>query len=507
MRKSLYLTGMLMLSFFLSRGVAFAQDEEKKWYDMVDFQGYLESDLRFIVDDWRGPTDGDGYKFQMNRNDLDLRLGITPFETVRAVVDTRLRMYGFSEADTMQGLNKRETVDPFAIYLDEAYVHVQGLGWEGMDLKVGRMVQNWGTVDQFNPTDNVSARDLSDPLDSFAKVPNQMIEIDLYPADWLTLNFIWVPVFKPSMLPPSANLGFAIGYDENGCFKDLPTPPMKIEYMEELMNMFGAIDPCSLNFVDPEMQIVSPDLKIENSQAAAKAKFLVGPLDFSLSYYYGRWSFPVPATGYAGVDNNAEDPNMLDVKYIVELTYPRIHVAGFDFSYSADWFFDVGFVGEVAVFFPEKVDFALRAFQNGNLIIDKVNNNVPTTPFVKATGGFDYTFTSWLYLNAMYVRGFLDEFNDMYGIHNYVVMAWELKFLEDELQFRIAGIFGPDDMSGSFQPRITWVVVPSVELFLQGQFYFGDEDSNNPLDFKAKDKLAWKPVGRNIVALKAKVSW
>ncbi len=56
--------------------------------------------------------------------------------------------------------------------------------------------------------------------------------------------------------------------------------------------------------------------------------------------------------------------------------------------------------------------------------------------------GLDYTFTSWLYVNFMYLRGFLDEFNDVYGLHNYVVGNIDLKFLDNELMFRLFRCLG-----------------------------------------------------------------
>ncbi|RJO71592.1 MAG: hypothetical protein C4523_04495 [Myxococcales bacterium] len=479
------------------------------WTEMFEVSGYVESDIRYIVENNRGATPGDGYKFELNRNDVNLRLGITPDERVRAVVDTRLRFYGFNEAAQLPELVSRDRIDPYSLHLDEAYLWVKGLIWDGIDLKFGRMIQNWGTADQFNPTDNLNARDLSDPLDYSAKVPNQMIELDIYPADWLTLSFVWVPVFKPSQLPASATLGFAVEYGKNGCFARAPTPPLRPEDVETLGEQFMLLDPCALNFVDPEVRTVNPPLKIGNSQAAAKAKFLVGDFDFSLSYYYGRFSFPVALDAVAFVDASASQPGEIDVKYIAEIMYPRMHVAGFDFSYSAEWLFDVGFVGEIAVIFPEKVTFGMRAYQGGTELpnLRFSNVNVRDEPFVKATAGFDYTFSSWLYANFMYVRGFFDEFADMYDVHNYVVGAVELKFLEDEMKIRIGTAFNADDISATLNPTVTWVVYPSVELIAGGLIFFGDIDPEDPYDYAKKDKFGMKAAGRSVAFLKGKVSW
>lgn len=481
--------------------------QAQSWTDMVSFSGFLESDTRFILEDYRGALPGQGHEFEMNRNDVQIRLGVQPNASVRGVIDGRLRYFGFNEAATLPELVNREAIDPLSVQLDEAYVMAREVIWESMDLKVGRMVQNWGAADQFNPTDNLNSRDFSDPMDYARKVPNQMMEMDLYPSDWLSLSLVWVPLFKPAQLPPSAVLGFAVEYEEDGKFKQAPLPPLPRQDMKDLQEMFGLLDPYRLEFVDPEIRTVRPENTIENSQAAVKANLLLGPLDMNLSYYYGRFGFPVAYTAAALVTTDPDDKSITNVKYIAEVMYPRMHVAGFDFSYSANWFFDVGFVGEVALFFPEEVTFALRAFQGDTLAVDRAAVNVRSEPFVKGTFGFDYTFTSWLYINCMYVRGFFDEFNDAYGLHNYGVAATELKFLDDELKIRLAGIMDIDDHSASVTPMVTWIVFPSAQLIASGMWFFGDTDPADPLDYASKYKFGQKAVGRNVVSLKAKLTW
>jgi hypothetical protein len=492
-----------LLFMVASASVALAQS----WTDMTEFSGYLDSDVRFLVEDDRGATAGDGYRFDMNRNDLDLKLTIRPFDQVKAVVDSRLRFYGFNEAATLPELVQREPIDPYSLYLDEAYMAVQGFLFERMDLRFGRMVQTWGSADQFNPTDNLNARDLSDPFNYSAKVPNQMVELSLYPTDWLTLTGVFVPIFKPAQLPPSAVMGFAVEYDAGGCFAKAPVPPLSTADVADLEELFGAVDPCNLNFVDPEVRTLTPDSTIENSQAGFKAAFQAGDLDLSLSYYYGRFAFPVAYTAVALVDPSTRNPGAFDVKYVAEVMYPRMHVAGADFSYSAPWLFDIGFVGEIAVYFPEEVVFGMRAYQQGSLVTEKSALNVPSDPFIKATAGFDYTILPWWYVNFMYVRGFFDEFNDAYGIRNYGVGATELKFFEDEVVLRLAAVLAMDDLSATLNPQLTWIVLPSAEIALAGLIFLGDTEASDPLDYAAKEKFGQKAAGRSTVALRARVTW
>ncbi|MBM4396872.1 MAG: hypothetical protein FJ087_14430 [Deltaproteobacteria bacterium] len=500
--------GRLLLFALALHAVAAAlatpRDAAAGWADMVQLGGYLSSDIRYTIDDWRGPR-GSGTGWYMNRNEADFRLKLSPDPRVTGVVETKLRFYGFNNADDVGDLSDRAKVDPFDVRLEEAWVAVRPAPW--MDIKVGRMIQSWGSVDMFNPTDNLNARDFSDPLDYASKVPNQMIELDFYPTNWLTLTAVWVPVFKPSMLPPSAVMGFAVEYDSQGCFAAAPTPPLGRADVDELFGYFGALDRCKLSFLPTEVRTVEPELDIANSQAAARAKFQIGDLDLSLSYYYGRFTFPIAYTAVAELvsDGPGTVQGKTNVKYQAEVMYPRMQVAGLDFSYSAPWFFDVGFVGELAVIFPERVDFALLAKPLGDKVFSSVN--VPSTPFVKASAGLDYTFTKWLYVNAMYVRGFFDEFNDRFGLHNYTVLPTELKFFEDELQIRLAGALDCNDLSAVTYPQITWVAAPSLEFIAGVMLFIGDTKPADGFDYGSRSKFGQKAAGRDFVFFKTKFTW
>ncbi len=547
---------ILLLSLFLLLSFSSAA-RAADWTDAVKFSGWLDSDIRHTLDDTRG-ADGEGYAFQMNRNAVKLRLDIFPADNVRAVLETRMIFYGFSNAGTVDDITHRERIDPYHVQLDEAYLHAREVGWEGLDIKVGRMIQNWGKVDMFNPTDNLNGRDLSDPLDFTAKMPNQMVEIDLYPADWVSFNLVWIPVFKPTQLPDSADFAFAVDYDGNGCFSSAPAAPLSPSVNRELEGVikknlpakdFEALlanngiqasdedletlrsvfqvdkhyrDFCRLNFLPPEVRTVTPSLTMRNSMAAAKVNFSVSDFEFSLSYFYGRHTFPVAYDAVAEISDDPEewytfdkysidkskvDPAKLNVKYVAETLYPRVHVAGFDFSYTSEYVADIGFTGEMAVYFPEKTIFALRAYQDGEKLLERSGVNVPKTPFIKGVFGMDYTWTSWLYTNLMYARGMFDEFNDRYGIHNYIVPMVGLTFLDSELKIQVSGAFTPDDLSAFVYPQLTWIPHPSVELIWGAMVNIGDTELGDPYDYASRSRFGHRTAGRNVGFMKARVTW
>jgi hypothetical protein len=498
-------TRAAVLAGLLTPALALAAPD---WVDKISLSGTVSSDIRFNVEDYRGPIKGQGFDFAINRNDLTLHAEIAPVEQVIAVIDARLRYYGLSDVQTLPQLSNRARIDPFNVELDQAYVGIRGVPFSWLDLKVGRMVQTWGSADLFNPVDNLNARDFFDPMDYSRKVPNQMIEVNIYPSSKVTLTGVFVPTFKPSQLPPSAVLGFAIIRDKQGCLLEAPAPPLRNPAdAQQLADTFGSIDPCSLNFADPEVRALMPNNGIADAQAAVRAQFRLGDLGVAASYYYGRFTFPVAYTAIANTAPSTSAPGKIDVAYVAEVMYPRMQVAGLDFSYSAEWAFDIGLVGELAVIFPEQVNFGMRAYQGSAKILEFSSVNVPSEPFIKATVGLDYTFTRWFYVNAMFVHGFFDEFNDLYGLHNYVVLAAELKFLNDDLQLRLSGILDVTDLSSVANPQLTWIIVPGVEA-IAGLFLFGGHTvSKDPIDYAARSKFGQKAAGRSQAFLKVRFTW
>ena len=85
-----------------------------KWTDMITLSGRLESDLRFVVDNYRGEQPGEGYTFNINRNDVITHIEIKPIDSVIGVIDARFRFYGFNEANNLPALADRKPEDPRA---------------------------------------------------------------------------------------------------------------------------------------------------------------------------------------------------------------------------------------------------------------------------------------------------------------------------------------------------------------------------------------------------------
>ena len=74
------------------------------WTDKIHLGGYLQSDLRYVIDEHRGPG---GRHFEMNRNDVVLRLKVEPDPSVQGVIAGQARFFGFNHATDLGELTER----------------------------------------------------------------------------------------------------------------------------------------------------------------------------------------------------------------------------------------------------------------------------------------------------------------------------------------------------------------------------------------------------------------
>jgi hypothetical protein len=173
----------------------------------------------------------------------------------------------------------------------EAYVGVSG---ETVNVRLGRQIISWGRADQINPTDNLTPRDFTllvpetedDRLGTYAGFA-------AYRRDEYTLSAIWLPHFRPNVVPFPAGLIVR---------KDIPDSARQYAF------------------------------KLDRSGS--------GGIDWSLSWFSG---FDLNPT--LGID--PETPGT-----VVE-RHPRIRVAGSDFAIPVGRF---GFRGEAAYTWTENSD-------------------------------------------------------------------------------------------------------------------------------------------------------
>jgi hypothetical protein len=154
------------------------------------------------------------------------------------------------------------------LYVEEAYADVR---YKALDLRIGRQILAWGQADLVNPTDHLSPRDFTDPLESTdERLGIWGIRPKLQLGDVL-LDGAVVPVFTGSILPFGSPRWSP------------PMPP-------------GIPNPADPTQVIPLAYEVLPDQEpattFANMQYAAKVSGSVRGWDLSASYFDGWEDVP-----------------------------------------------------------------------------------------------------------------------------------------------------------------------------------------------------------------------
>ena len=408
--------------------------------------GRVQTDLRF-----RGEEVGVGKYYQRlelpvgvarNENILKLKLNAS-YDNYAAVAEVDLVLVGISnELGGLADLSLRGEVDPFRFEAHAMYLEAIDLGIEGLDLRVGQQLVQWGKGDQFNPTNTLNALDLEDPLLFGEQLANMMVKLDYTIKNTWTLSAVMVPIFKPALLPNSAPLGTA-------AVDRLPFSDAAFRHRvhaEQAMAEKVLGYPTIVTRVTP----VLPETSLSNMQLAFRVAGVVADQDLALSYYNGRTDMP---QAYLNITNkqpgrqcDPQDPKacisgLFETQTFVG--YPRVQVIGLNAAgqIPLEWITpklkSIGYRVELGLFIPQQAtislynNFDLAGFiSKGEYPYDKHAQPdgrrpvvVQDTPFAKWVVGLDYTFNRHVYLNAQWVHGFPDEF----GAGDFITEGWVVR--------------------------------------------------------------------------------
>ena len=140
------------------------------------------------------------------------------------------------------------------IELREAFMDYTAEKW---DLRVGRQIIIWGKADGLAITDIISPKDYTEFLArdfDDIRLPVDALRGRLL-FDRANVEFLWLPVFRPAVLPPSGT-SWAFKYE----FPD----SVKVEFDYP----------------------IEPDLSLKNSELAGKVSFYLSGIDFAVSAFY-----------------------------------------------------------------------------------------------------------------------------------------------------------------------------------------------------------------------------
>lgn len=425
-------TSLVALSLLIAFSSEARADDDLK----LEWTGRIQTDLRFRVED---KSKGDFYNklalvpgVERNQNLFNLKLKAT-FGRFVGVASTEFVLNGVpAKLEGLGDLSTYEKVQPYRFEPQALYIEAKDLVVKGLDFRIGHQIVSWGVGDQFNPTNNLNADDLRDPLLFGRQQANFMVKLDYWVTKSLSLSSVLVPIFKPALLPYSAALGV-------GAVDRLPFTDERLRHRIAAETATSAGSQIGYATVVSRATPVIPDSTPENMQVALRIAGTVAEQDISLSYYNGRTDFPQPFLNHTrqtpGLRCDPDDSKRC-IKGVLEtevsLAYPKMHVYGLNmtgevnpFSWISDKIHGMGYRVEAALVVPQRSTLQLL---NDALSVaiplpageyDYDNDGTPggaqpavvdATAFLKWTLGLDYAFGDHVYLNAQWVHGLADEF-------------------------------------------------------------------------------------------------
>ena len=497
-RRSPRVLSLLLVILALWPVTASAQD--------IDYSGNVITDTRFRFPGKEMPYE-DKTAFERTDNLVQSRF-VFSWRNVEAVAHLRMRYTGsFNQVNAFEDLTFRDHIDSYRFESDAMYLSIYDLFTEGLTLRLGRQVVQWGAGDQFNPTSNINPYLYDDRLEFGLPMANEMVMLEyaapvFIEGDSITLfgnlalQGVFVPVFRPGTVPTSALLAFS-SPDLIASFVNTPL----LNGMVDILNAFVAGEGTVVYNVSPDL----PDISAENFQAGTRLTMTVLGVDVGASYYHGFDNFPrakVVDVDVQGLDPSVlssvldpNDPSNLEpivalltnpaiaaalpgVTVVTDTTlyYPKIDVVGADLEASLDFLDGLGLRAEFAMFFHDQETFQV-AIPGADITLQE--QSITDTSFWKLNAGLTYTILDGWRVDFMYLHGFVDEFGTQ-NLRDYVVAGTDVELLSGQLLFRVFNVIElaeAKDASAVIHPAVFFRFIQNLDLMIGALIYVGDANS------------------------------
>lgn len=326
------------------------------------------------------------------------------------------------------------------IELREAYLEYISDNW---DLRLGRQIIIWGKADGMQITDIISppdyteflARDFDD-----IRMPVDALKFRIL-TSLLNWEFIWIPIFKPAILPQGDN-PWAI--------------PM--EFPEGMNITFE--------------QTVLPEKEFKNSEFAGKVSMYSSGIDISFCAAYTWDDLP---TLHKSIITDTTPVNL-----IITPEHHRITFVGLDFSKP---FKDFVFRGEAAFFHG-------KYFEPENIFEQLYNKNSINFLF-----GIDwYPGNDWM-LTAQFVDNFILNYDQAIKDYEHMMLATlhiSKKLFRQTMEISTMGYFGLNNKDGFIRTNMDYALTDELHVLLGIDSFFGNEgmmgqyNDNDEIWIKAK---------------------
>ncbi len=410
----------------------------------LNFGGLIQSDIRFRPQEKQAGPFYTGLTLpagvERNQNFLKLKMDATAGRFA-GVAEVDFVWHGFMAAPESVGeLYYPDRVSPYYLKVHALYLEAMDLGLQGLDLRVGQQLVQWGKSDQFNPTNVINPNDMQDILLFGQQAANLMVRMDYTFKETWSLSGVLVPIFKPSILPNTAPLGLASSdrlpfVDDDLRRRILAEQSLTGGVLAE-MGMDDMVYPTMVSKAIP----VLPETSLANMQFAFRVAGVLADQDIAINYYNGRSDMPQPFFNFTTMNKgrlcnpiNPAECIAGTLSTETTLAYPKFQQVGLNLagqinplkwltSKAKSW----GYRFELGVFFPQRASIALYQdeldfgllkqpageyeYFTGYTLGGQRPAVMESTPFAKWSLGLDYNFNEHLYLNVQWVHGLVDEF-------------------------------------------------------------------------------------------------
>jgi hypothetical protein len=360
---------------------------------------------------------------------------------------------GTSFADGVINLNLQTSPQPVSI--DEAYVRAY---FGSFDITAGLRKLTWGKADSFGPLDVINPLDTSEVYTLMAdqsdlmgvKIARPLVHASYRFGQFSKIEGVFVPRFEPHHFASEGR--WMPAQMKMLANPDIPTPiPIEINITE-----------------------TKPDTAaLDYAQAGLRFSTTIGSADIGAQYYYGR--LPQPAVKISLTNLNPMPPSPsadVNVLYL----YNPYHQIGLDYA---------------QVLFG----FNVRAELAANITEDlKGDDGSVYNPSIAWHFGFDRDLFWGINLNlqvnetirllhdklgsddmANVITGGFDIEGSMPLTATRFTAAVSRKFIRDELELRVAVVWGIEDNDCAIMPALVWTK-DDIRFALSGGFFAGDSD-------------------------------
>jgi hypothetical protein len=304
------------------------------------------------------------------------------------------------------------------------------------------MADSFGPLDVINPLNYTEFTALNDMMN--LKIARPLIHASYRIGSFSKIEAVFVPWFEP------------LRYDMEGRWT--PAQMRQLDEQEiraRIEQLYGVPIPVAVTLHHPDLTTV------EYAQAGARFTTTTGPADFGFQYYYGRLTKPAVTVEYASIT----PPIPVDIYF----DYNPYHQIGVDWA---------------QVLFGFNIRAELAANITGDLTGD---DGSVYNPALLWSFGFDRGLVWDINLNFQCIESIrlmnikitndpsLDIEADTGMTSTQIIAALSKKFFRDELEARVAVLWGIEDRDFFLMPSLIWTR-DTVSVELAGGIFGGNED-------------------------------